>query len=66
MKTVTASHLRTRCHAVLREVEATRVPVIVTKRGRPVVRVCPLNGDRTVSANRKSTPPFIQLDRLDS
>ncbi len=41
MKTISASEFRARCLAVLDEVHSTRVPVLITKRGKPVARLVP-------------------------
>jgi prevent-host-death family protein len=40
-KTLSASEFKKHCPAVLREVQATRVPVVLTKRGKPVARLEP-------------------------
>jgi prevent-host-death family protein len=39
MKTISASEFRARCLAVVEEVNSTREPVLITKRGRPVARL---------------------------
>jgi len=39
---IEASEFRARCLALLDEVESTRRPLVVTKRGRPVARIVPL------------------------
>ena len=44
MKTMLVSDFKATCIAVLKEVERTREPVVVTLRGRPMVRVEPLTG----------------------
>jgi prevent-host-death family protein len=41
MKTISASEFRTRCAAVLAEVYSTRETVLITKRGKPIVRLVP-------------------------
>src|SRR5258708_20267634 len=41
MKTISASELKTRCAALIREVYSTREPVLITKRGKPVARLVP-------------------------
>ena len=43
-RTISASHFRTRCLALLDEVAETGTPLVVTKRGVPVARVVPLAG----------------------
>jgi prevent-host-death family protein len=40
-RTIKASEFKTRCLAVLKEVERTRQPVVITKRGRPVAELVP-------------------------
>jgi len=42
MKQMRASAFKARCLAVMDDVQATGEPVIVTKRGKPVVKVIPI------------------------
>lgn len=42
-RSVMASRFKQRCLALLDEVAETRVPIVVTKRGRPVARVAPID-----------------------
>jgi prevent-host-death family protein len=42
MKTFPAGIFKTRCLALMDEVEATREPIVITKRGRPVARLVPV------------------------
>jgi len=42
MKQMPASAFKTRCLSVMDDVQATGEPVIVTKRGKPVVKVVPV------------------------
>jgi prevent-host-death family protein len=42
-KTIMASRFKAECLALLDQVERTRVPLVVTKHGRPVARVVPLD-----------------------
>jgi prevent-host-death family protein len=42
MKKMAASSFKARCLAVMDDVQATGEPVIVTKRGNPVVKVVPI------------------------
>jgi prevent-host-death family protein len=42
MKLMRASAFKARCLAVMDDVQATGEPVIVTKRGKPVVKVVPI------------------------
>jgi len=41
MKTISASAFRARCFAILELVHATREPVVITKRGKPIARLVP-------------------------
>lgn len=41
MKRMPAGVFKARCLTVMKEVQATREPVVVTKRGKPVVKVVP-------------------------
>jgi len=42
MKQMRASTFKARCLKVMNEIQATGEPVIVTKRGKPVVKVIPI------------------------
>jgi prevent-host-death family protein len=42
MKQISAAIFKARCLAVMKKVQATGEPVIVTRRGSPVVKVMPL------------------------
>jgi prevent-host-death family protein len=46
MKRMQASAFKTRCLSVMNDVQATGEPVIVTKRGKPVVKVIPAEPDK--------------------
>jgi prevent-host-death family protein len=39
MKTISASEFRTRCIAIMEEVNSTREPLLITKRGKPIARL---------------------------
>ena len=45
MKRMPASVFKTKCLAVMDDVQATGEPVIVTKRGKPVVKVVPVESE---------------------
>ncbi len=53
MKRITASYFRTHCYAVLRDVENTLEPVIVTKRGKPVVLSSSLDAGEIAAFDRQ-------------
>jgi prevent-host-death family protein len=42
MKTIAAGDFKAKCLAVMKEVETKREAVIVTKRGKPLVKVVPI------------------------
>jgi len=48
MKTMLVSDFKAKCIAVLKEVERSREPVVVTLRGRPVARVEPFTAEAPV------------------
>jgi prevent-host-death family protein len=45
MKQMRASAFKARCLSVMNEIQATGEPVIVTKRGKPVVKVVPVKSE---------------------
>jgi prevent-host-death family protein len=45
MKQMRASAFKARCLTVMDDVQATGEPVIVTKRGKPVVKVVPVESE---------------------
>jgi prevent-host-death family protein len=45
MKEIPAGKFKTQCLAVMRRVQRTGVPVVVTKRGTPLVKVVPVEPD---------------------
>lgn len=47
MKKIHASTFKARCLAVMKKVQATGEPVIVTKRGAPLVKVVPVEAAKT-------------------
>ena len=46
MKQMPASAFKARCLSVMDDVQATGEPVIVTKRGKPVVKVVPVKQEK--------------------
>jgi prevent-host-death family protein len=46
MKHMRASAFKARCLSVMNDVQATGEPVIVTKRGKPVVKVIPAESQK--------------------
>jgi len=47
MKHMPAGDFKARCLAVMKKVQATGEPVIVTKRGAPLVKVVPVASEKT-------------------
>jgi prevent-host-death family protein len=55
-RTIRASAFKAQCLALLDQVERTHVEIVVTKRGRPVARVVPLDRpDAPASTDRSVT-----------
>ena len=48
-KTISASEFKAKCLALLDDVAATGQPIVVSKRGKPVARVTPLEGVKVPS-----------------
>ena len=46
MKTMAAGSFKAKCLAVMDEVQAKRETVVITKRGKPVAKLVPVNADR--------------------
>ena len=46
MKQMRASAFKAKCLSVMNDVQATGEPVIVTKRGKPVVKVVPVKPEK--------------------
>ena len=46
MKQMRASVFKARCLSVMNDIQATGEPVIVTKRGKPVVKVVPIRPEK--------------------
>jgi len=46
MKTIRAGEFKAKCLKVMDRVQATREPVVITKRGRPVAKLVPVNTRR--------------------
>ena len=42
MKTISASKLKTHCLAIIRELQAKRHAVVITKHGKPVAKLVPV------------------------
>jgi prevent-host-death family protein len=58
---IAASRFKAQCLAILDRVERTRAPVVVTKHGRPVARVVPIE----VTADRDTRGSIQLLVRED-
>lgn len=48
-RTIAAAEFKAKCLALLEEVAATGVPLVVTKRGRAVARIEPIGDDKPKS-----------------
>lgn len=47
MKTLAAGEFKARCLTVMEDVRKTREPVLITKRGKPVVKLIPAEKNET-------------------
>ena len=47
MKRIPAGAFKARCLAVMKDVQATGEPVLVTKRGKPLVKLVPVEKETT-------------------
>ncbi len=45
MKRMPAGVFKAKCLAVMDEIQTRKEPVIVTKRGKPIVKIVPLDGE---------------------
>jgi prevent-host-death family protein len=46
MRKIAAAEFKARCLTLMDEVNSTREPVLVTKRGKPVAKLVPVNGKK--------------------
>lgn len=60
MRTIPAGEFKAKCLAVMDEVQATGRPVLVTKRGRPVVRLTPATTANALAPDATFTPTQVQ------
>lgn len=49
MKTMAAGAFKARCLRVMEEVRKRRQPVLITKRGKPVAKLVPVDEERSTS-----------------
>lgn len=47
MKTMAAGEFKARCLQVMEQVNSTRTPVVITKRGRPIAKLVPVDEFRS-------------------
>ena len=55
-RSIPASQFKAQCLALLDEVAETRQPLVVTKRGKPVAKVVPAAGLRTMPRTVNRSP----------
>jgi prevent-host-death family protein len=46
MKKIAAGEFKARCLALMEDVRSTREPLVITKRGKPVVKLVPADDDK--------------------
>jgi prevent-host-death family protein len=47
MKTMAAGEFKARCLQVMEQVSSTRTPVVITKRGKPIAKLVPVDEFRS-------------------
>lgn len=47
MKTMAAGEFKARCLQVMEQVSSTRTPVVITKRGKPIAKLAPVDEFRS-------------------
>lgn len=60
MRTIPAGEFKARCLAIMDEVQARGETVVVTKRGKPVVRIAPLDAVAGTEASGSSIFGFMR------
>ena len=61
-KTIMASTFKARCLALLDQVEIDRVPLVITKRGRAIARVVPMEDAATGRSTMRSVRLVAESD----
>jgi len=46
MKKIAAGEFKARCLALMEDVRATREPIVITKRGKPVAKLVPVTSEK--------------------
>jgi prevent-host-death family protein len=46
MKTIAAGEFKARCLALMEDVRSTRRPIVITKRGKPVAKLVPVENGK--------------------
>lgn len=60
--TIPASRFKAQCLAILDRVERSRAPIIVTKHGRPVARLVPIDATPALRDTRGSVELLVRED----
>jgi len=60
MRTIPAGEFKAKCLAIMEEVQTRGETVVITKRGKPVVRVTPLEDSATAIAAQDSIFGFMR------
>ena len=61
MRTMAAGEFKAKCLAVMAEVNATGTPVLITKRGKPLARLVPLQSEGSPRAEVSQVPTIESL-----
>jgi prevent-host-death family protein len=46
MKKIAAGEFKAKCLALMEDVRSTRQPIVITKRGKPVAKLVPVEGEK--------------------
>ena len=60
MRTIPAGEFKAKCLAIMDEVQARGETIVITKRGKPVVRIAPLEGASSEMPMRRSVFGFMR------
>jgi prevent-host-death family protein len=60
MRTIPAGEFKAKCLAIMDEVQARGETIVITKRGKPVVRITPLDDARSEMPGRRPIFGFMR------
>jgi prevent-host-death family protein len=57
MKEISAAAFKAQCLSLMEDVRSTRRPLVITKRGKPVAKLVPIDGVFEVVGDLDADPP---------